>query len=818
MKRFYAFVLASVITLGAFAQSTINGHVTDENGEALVGVNVIVRNSYNGTITDSQGAYKITTKTASPELVFSYVGYKTQTIQAEGGTLNATLTPVAVLTDEVIVSAIRASRNAPVATSEMDSEEIQRQNFGQDLPFLLNQMPGVVTNSDAGAGVGYTGLRIRGTDITRINVTVNGIPMNDAESQGVFWVNMPDFAASVDKVQVQRGVGTSTNGAASFGASVNLNTLNSAAETMAFIDNSYGSYNTMKNSVAVSTGLLKNNMAFDVRLSRINSDGFTDRATSDLKSYYFSGGYYGEQSTIKFITFSGKEKTYQAWNGVPKVKLENDRAGMEKLVMMDGWTDAEAENLYNSDARTFNKYLYENQTDNYQQDHYQLHFTHRPNDFWNLTAALHYTKGEGYYESFKNGRKFKDYNVGFESINVNGEEIEKTDLIQRKWLDNHFYGGTFSGIYTNNNLELIIGGAYNEYDGDHFGNVIWSQYNNGIPHNHQWYFNNGKKQDFNSFIKATCAVMDKLWLYGDIQYRNVAYSMNGTHDDNSDLTQSYNFDFVNPKMGINYQLNQQQRIFASFAVAQREPSRSDFRDAPADRKPTPETLYDWELGFEYNTDKAFAKLNAYYMLYKDQLVLTGEINDVGAAIMVNVPDSYRAGIEIEGGIILTSNFNWTGNLALSANKIKNYTEYVDNWSYWDDPENEPYQYVTELGETDIAFSPAITAASQFSWVPTNGLTVSLLSKYVGEQFIDNTSNDNRKLDAWFVNDLLVNYDFKIPSVGDFNLGFKVNNLLDEEYESNAWVYRYYYAGEHDVLDGYFPQAGTNFMVRLGMKF
>ena len=777
----------------------------------------LLKTRTNGTITNAEGRFTINSKNDNPTLVFSYVGYKSQEAAASTN-MSIQLEESAVMTNEIVVSAIRASKHTPVAASEMNSEEIQQQNFGQDLPFLLNQMPSVVTNSDAGAGVGYTGLRIRGADITRINVTVNGIPMNDAESQGVFWVNMPDFAASVDKMQVQRGVGTSTNGAASFGASVNLNTLNSAAETMAFIDNSYGSYNTMKNSVAVSTGLLRNNMAFDVRLSRINSDGFIDRATSDLKSYYFSGGYYGEKSTIKFITFSGEEKTYQAWNGVPKVKLENDQAGMEKLVMMDGWTDAEAQNLYNSDARTFNKYLYDNQTDNYQQDHYQLHFTHQASEKLNLTAALHYTKGEGYYESYKNDRKFKDYNVGFESIIIDGETIEKTDLIQRKWLDNDFYGATFSGIYTSDKLELIVGGAYNQYDGDHFGKVIWSEYNMGIPHNHQWYFNTGKKKDFNSYVKATYALVDNLWLYGDIQYRNVNFSMSGEHDDNADLTQSYSFDFVNPKMGINFELNQNQRVFASFAVAQREPTRSDFRDAPADRKPEPETLYDWELGYEYNAHKAFVNVNAFYMLYKDQLVQTGEINDVGAAIMVNVPDSYRAGVEIESVVMITSNFNWTGNIALSANKIKNYTEYVDNWSYWSAPDNEPYQYVTELGETDIAFSPSVTAASQFSFKPADGLTLSLLSKYVSDQYIDNTSNEDRKLNAWLVNDILVNYDFTIPSVGDFNLGFKVNNILDEEYESNAWVYRYYYAGEHDVLDGYFPQAGTNVMVRLGMKF
>ncbi len=818
MKKFYFLMLVSLLTTGALAQTTINGNVRDENGFPLVGVNVIVKNTYYGTISNSNGEFSIVTKADQPTLVFSYIGYETVEQKTTDHNIKVTLKPSAVMTSEVTVSAIRASKEMPVAYSEMTSEEIQERNFGQDLPFLLDQMPSVVTNSDAGAGVGYTSFRIRGTDITRINVTVNGIPLNDSESQGVFWVNMPDFAASVDKVQVQRGVGTSTNGAASFGASVNLNTLNSSPKAMAFIDNSYGSYNTMKNSVAVSTGLLQNNLAFDVRLSRINTDGFIDRATSELKSYYLSGGYYGEKTTLKFITFSGQEKTYQAWNGVPKVKLENDLAGMENLVMMDGWTEAEAQNLYTSDARTFNKYLYENQTDNYEQNHYQLHFTHALNSKLNLAAALHYTKGEGYYESYKNSRKFKNYNVGFESIEINGETIKKTDLIQRKWLDNDFYGATFSGTYNTDGLELIVGGAYNEYDGDHYGNVIWSEYNNAIPHNHQWYLNNGKKKDFNSFVKATFDIRDNIQLYGDVQYRNVDYTMSGTHDDNRDLTQDYTFGFVNPKLGISWNINHKQRVFASFAMAQREPSRSDFRDAPANRKPTPETLFDWELGYELKYDKAFLNLNAYYMMYKDQLVLTGEINDVGTAMMVNVPESYRTGIEIQGGIVLRSNLNCTANATLSANKIKNYTEYVDNWSYWDAPETEPYQYITELGETDIAFSPNITAASRFNWMPAKGLTLSLLSKYVGEQFIDNTSNDERKLDAWFVNDFLANYDFTIPSVGEFNLGLKVNNLLNEEYESNAWVYRYYYAGQHDVLDGYYPQAGINFMVRLGLRF
>ncbi len=811
MKNYLLLLLIGLITIQASAQSNYDGTVIDENGEPMVGVNIVLKDTYLGTISDTDGAFKINTRNSNnTNLIFTFVGYETKEVEA-GNNMQVSLTPSAIMASEVVVSAVRANKEAPVAYSEMTQEELEKINFGQDLPFLLNQMPSVVTNSDAGAGVGYTNFRIRGTDMSRINVTVNGIPLNDGESQGVFWVNMPDFAASVDKLQVQRGIGTSTNGAASFGASVNLSTLNSASKASAFLDNSYGSFNTWKNSVSASTGLLANKLAFDVRLSRISSDGFIDRGWSDLKSYYFSGGYYGEKTTVKFINFSGQEHTYQAWNGVPKVKLENDIAGMEKLIAHDGWTDEEAANLYASDARTFNRYLYENQTDNYQQDHYQLHFTHEVNDQFNLTAAGHYTRGKGYYESYKYDRKFEDYNVGFDEVVVNGETMDRTDLIQRKWLDNHFYGITFSGNYQTERTHLIVGGAYNEYDGDHYGNVIWAEVNNGIDHNHEWYRNNGLKKDFNMFAKLNYNITDAISLYGDLQYRNVRYNMSGIHDDFADLTQSYNFDFFNPKFGFNYNIKDGHRLFASFATTKREPTRSDFRDAPADRKPRPESLIDYEVGYELSNKSSFLNLTFYYMDYKDQLVLTGQINDVGAPITVNVPESYRTGLEVSGGVVIFSNFNWLANFTVSSNKIKNFTEYVDNWDTWG-------QESKELGETDIAFSPELTVGSQFNYIPVNGLTVSLISKYVSDQFIDNTSSNERKLDAWFVNDLLINYDFNVAKVGDFNIGMKVNNLFNEEYESNAWVYRYYLSDEHNVLDGYYPQAGTNFMLRLGMKF
>jgi len=813
MKKLFLVATVVLLTVSAMAQNVIKGTVSDEKGQPMVGVNVMVQNSYIGTITDANGIYELTRlPDLNQTLVFSFVGYEKKMVASKGQVeVNVTLEPSTVMTGEVVVSAVRARPGTPIAYDELDAEAIESANFGQDLPYLLNQLPGVVTNSDAGTGVGYTNFRIRGTDMTRINMTVNGIPLNDSESQGVFWVNMPDFAASVDKIQVQRGVGTSTNGASSFGGSVNLSTLNASPQAMAFIDNSYGSFETWKNSVAVSTGLLKNNLAFDARLSRITSDGFIDRASSDLKSYYLSGGYYGTNTTVKFITFSGTEKTYQAWNGVPKVKLDNDRAGMEKLVMMDGWSEAEAANLYASDARTFNRYLYDNQTDNYKQDHYQLHFAHRFNAQLDVTAALHYTKGEGYYESYKYDQKFSKYNVGFDQITIDGKDVKRSDLVRRKWLENDFYGCTFSGNYHADRLHLTIGGAYNEYDGDHYGNVIWSEFNNGIPVNHEWYRNNGKKKDFNSFAKATLEVVDGVAVYGDLQYRHVDYEMSGTHDDQSDLGQSYDFDFFNPKFGVNWDFANDHRVFASFAVAQREPSRGDFRDADADRKPTAEKLYDWELGYQLSKRRTQLNVNAYYMDYTDQLVLTGEINNVGAAMMVNVPESYRAGIEIAGGWVILPQLQWSANVALSTNKIKNFTEYVDDWDTWT-------QHEKELGETDIAFSPEVTAFSRLDYQPVAGLTLSIMKKYVGDQFIDNTSSEERKLDAYFVDDFMVNYDFKLQNIGDFNVGIKVNNTLDQEYETNAWVYRYYSAGEHDVLDGYFPQAGINAMVRVGMKF
>lgn len=814
MKKFLL-LMGFVVMTSSFlmAQYTIQGSVTDNNGGVLPGAVVRVANKV--AIANVDGRYTVEGLDRGNYLLrVSFIGYETfskEVTLSSNLVLDVVLNEMSILKGEVTVAAIRARRTDPVAYTELSAEEIQKNNFGQDLPYLLSLTPGMVVSSDAGTGIGYTGMRLRGTDITRINVTVNGIPLNDAESQGVFWVNMPDFATSVSQVQIQRGVGTSTNGAASFGGSVNFSTLDGPGTQQVVIDNGFGSFNTMRNSVQVQSGLLQNKYAFDVRLSNITSDGFVDRALSDLKSFYFSAGYFGNASTLRFVTFSGKERTYQAWNGVPKVKLDNDVAGMEKLVAMDGWSAPEAENLYNSNPRTFNRYLYDNQTDNYQQDHYQLHYSNKPASNLLLNASLHYTRGEGYYESYKYRERFTKYNFPIGSVEIDGVTYNRTDVIARKWLDNHFYGVTASVVLQQGILHLVAGGAWNRYEGDHFGNVIWSAINAGVPANYRWYQNDGTKEDLNYYGKASVGLAPGFTTYADLQVRHVSYDIRGVHDNQRDLTRSTSYGFFNPKFGINYEIGQGKRVYASVAVANREPSRSDFRDADDEVVPQPERLINYEAGIDWFGEKWGVQLNGFYMDYKDQLVLTGRINNVGAYIMNNVPKSYRSGIELAGQAVILPRLLWGGNVVLSTNKIKNFFEFVDDWSTGE-------QVVNFLGTTDIAFSPNVTAASRFELLPMDNFTIALNSRYVGKQFIDNTSNSARQLDGYLVNDLVLRYKINSKRMPAIELGAQINNLLDEKYISNAWVYSYIYDGDRDVLDGYFPQAGRHFMGQVILRF
>lgn len=712
--------------------------------------------------------------------------------------------------EEVIVHSTRADARSAMPFSKVTKEDIKKQNLGQDLPWLLNQLPSVVTTSDAGAGVGYTGIRMRGIDATRVNVTINGIPVNDAESQGTFWVDLPDIASSIDNIQVQRGVGTSTNGAGAFGGSLNIQTTKLIPKAYGEYNVSYGSFNTLKNTVNAGTGLINEHFAVDARFSKINSDGFINRATSDLKSYYLSGAYYGKKNIIKFITFSGLEETYQAWNGIPESRLKGDVDEMNNYIIRNGLSPEDADHLLNSDSRTYNQFQYENQVDHYKQDYYQLHFAHEFNADWNSNIALHYTKGKGYYEEFKKGQAFSSY--GLADIVIGSDTITSTDLVRRRWLDNDFYGTTFSLNYNNRkNFSSVIGGAWNKYTGLHYGEIIWAQYAGNSSLHENYYNDTANKTDLNVFVKGSYLLAEKLNIFADLQYRIVNYTFLGYDDSLNNVEQSASLGFINPKIGLNYDLGTNANVYLSYSIGSKEPSRDDYVQSTPTSRPKHEVLNDIELGYGQNTKIARWNLNFYYMSYKDQLVLTGEVNDVGAYNRANVKSSYRRGVEIEFGIRPLKQFSWNMNLTLSQNKIADFNEFVDNY-------DSTAQRVNTYPLTDIAFSPSIIAGSTLTYEPLKGLQVNFISKYVGEQYLDNTSSSSRKLDAFLVNDLRINYTIRTKFISEIGFIVAVNNLFGEEYESNGYTYGYIYGGEHIVENFYYPQAGRSVMAGLQIRF
>jgi len=814
MKRIYLTLLLQCIVFWGFAQFSLKGTVINETGERLSGANLLIANSFSRSSTDVNGAYLFTNlKRGNYQLTISYMGYEKQIREVEvsgNQTLDIVMKLDHILAQEVLVSATRANEKSPVAFVTVDKSTIESQNMGQDISYLLGLTPSFVATSDAGTGVGYTNFRIRGTDLNRINVTVNGIPMNDAESHGTWWVDVPDLASSTDNIQVQRGVGTSTNGAAAFGATINLQTTTLNKEPFAEYSSTAGSYGTMKNSVGVGTGLLKGKFSFDARISKVSSDGFIDRASSDLKSFFVSGGYFTANTILKVNVFSGLEDTYQAWNGVPSVRLNSDMAGMQRYADHYLYSQKEVDQMINSNSRTYNLYTYENQVDYYQQNHYQLLFSHQLNEAYSVNASLFYTGGKGYYEEYKNGQKLADYLI---TPPIYGNDtIQSSDLIRRKWLDNDFYGMTFSINQKKETGEFTFGGGYNEYDGNHFGKVIWARNTGDSEINHEWYRGTGLKKDLNLFAKYNYVLAEDLNLFVDFQYRKIDYSIGGIDDDLRDLKQSHNFEFFNPKVGIYYQLDGKQNLYANFARANREPNRDNYVDAdPLKKEPTFETLNDFELGYKYNSTRFAFGANAYYMLYLNQLILTGEINDVGAPIMVNVDNSYRAGLELMAGMKITEKIKWDVNVTLSKNKIKNYTEFVDDWDNGGQIENK-------LGTTDLAFSPEIIANSQLSWMAIKGLNISLQTYSVSKQYIDNSSSKDRKLNGYLLNNLKMTYQVKQKLAKELKLHLLVNNLFDTQYVNNAWVYSYVYGGERFAMDGYFPQAGIHFLAGIDIKF
>ena len=814
MKRIFLTLLLQCVVFWGFAQFTLKGTVKTEKGERLVGANLMLSNGFNGTTNDVNGAYQFKNlKAGVYQLTVTFIGYEKQIkeVKLTGDlTLDVALIQDNILAEEVLVSATRVKEKTPVAFATVENSEIRTNNMGQDIPYLLGLTPSFVTTSDAGTGVGYTNFRIRGTDLNRINVTVNGIPMNDAESHGTWWVDIPDLASSTDNIQVQRGVGTSTNGAAAFGATINLQTTTINKEAFAEYSSSAGSFGTLKNSVGVGTGLLKGKFTFDARLSKVSSDGFIDRASSDLKSFFVSGGYFTDKTILKLNVFSGLEDTYQAWNGVPSVRLNNDLAGMQRYADHYLYSQKQVDEMISSNNRTYNLYTYPNQVDYYQQDHYQLLFSHQFSPELSLNANGFYTKGNGYYEEYKDDQKLADYLIT--PPVVGGETIKKSDLIRRKWLDNDFYGVTFSVNRKQETSDFTFGGGYNVYDGNHFGKVIWARNAGDSEMNHEWYRGTGLKKDFNVFAKYNYKLAENLNLFADFQYRTIDYTITGLDDDLRDLAQKHNFEFFNPKVGLYYQLSEKQNLYINFARANREPNRANYVDAdPKGKQPTFETLNDFELGYKYNNSRLALGANAYFMSYQNQLILTGEINDVGAPIMTNVDNSYRAGLELMAGAKLTTKLKWDVNLTFSQNKIKDFTDYVDDW-------DNGGQIATQLGTTDLAFSPEVIANSQLSWIAAKGLNVSLQSYSVSKQYIDNTSSNDRKLNGYFLNNLKFTYHVTQKFAKEFNLHLMVNNLFDTQYENNAWVYSYVYEGQRWAMDGYFPQAGINFMTGLDIKF
>ena len=808
MKQFFT-ALFVVFCVAMNAQVIVTGRITGDDGQALIGANAVLKNTFNGDKTGLDGYFTITNvASGNYTLVISYVGFETVEKPIVIGTddvfFNLTLKKNAIISDEIVVYATRANEKTPTSFINLDKKEIEQFNFGQDMPYMVELTPSVVVNSDAGNGIGYTGLRIRGSDATRINVTINGVPLNDAEGQGVFWVNMPDFASSVEDIQVQRGVGTSTNGGSAFGATINLFTTKLQPEFYAELNNTVGSFGTVKNTLKLGSGLINNHFSFDGRVSRLVSNGFVDRASSNLFSYYLSGAYYGKNQSLRLNLFHGQERTYQSWYGITFDQMQT----LGRTYNFAG-TDKPGE-------------PYEDQVDDYFQTHYQLIYNKEISNQLNFNATAHYTKGAGYYEEYKGEAFLGSY--GIEPAFVT------SDLVRQRWLDNDFYGLIFSLNHTSadGQMETTVGGGWNNYIGSHFGDVIWvdSATTSALPH--RYYENQADKNDFNLYAKTNYQINSRVNGFLDLQYRRIGYNFLGVDEDGSELDQGISLNFFNPKLGLTYEYNPTLQFYGFLGIGNKEPNRNDFVDNPPTNQPKAETLYNAEIGYKQVFKHASVTLNYYYMYYQNQLVVTGEINDVGAAVRTNIDQSYRSGIEFAGQAKISKYFDWAGNITFSRNRIIAFDEYIDsydsgfNWIGWD---------TLSHNNTQLAFSPPVNIGNQLTFHPfagnlkfskSNQFNISLLTKWVGKQYVDNSSG--RFLRPYMTNDLRLSYLLKFGegSLSDIfdqvAINFLVKNLFNVEYEPNAWSYRYAYAGALTQDIGFYPQAGTHFMMSVNLKF
>jgi iron complex outermembrane receptor protein len=783
VKALVAFLGLLFVSWTGIAQtSKLIGKVVDENNQPLVGATVLVKEQSQGTSTNYDGEFTIQLENGNHTLVISYVGFRslTKSIAVNSNKeILFTLVSNENILEEVLVSAVRVKANAPVTHSNLGKKELAKRNLGQDIPILMNYLPSVVSSSDAGAGVGYTYIRVRGSDASRVNVTINGIPYNDAESQGTFWVNMGDFASSVENLQLQRGVGTSTNGSGAFGASLNILTDAVSAEAGGEISNSFGSYGTRKHTVKFTTGKLNNHFELAGRVSKIKSNGYIDRASSDLKTYFLQGSYTDKNTLIKALVFGGHEKTYQAWYGIDAIQLKENRRQ--------------------------NPYTYDNETDNYWQDHYQLHWNEKLNENWSTNIGLNYTRGKGYFEQFKGESATSKYNDVVEATTTSWDGSPATDLIVRRWLDNHFYVVNGNITYKKGSLEIISGGSYNNYVGDHFGEVIWAkQFAPTANIRDRYYFSDATKNDFSLFSKATFNLTDNLIAMIDVQGRFINYKTDGLTSDRIPLNVNEKFSFFNPKAGLTYVIDEENSIYASYARANREPNRSDFENGETVKA---ETLNDFELGWRLKNNIVQLNTNLYFMIYDNQLIQTGGLNDVGEYLRENVKDSYRVGLEIDANVKVSKKFNINQNLTISSNKIENFILDRDGAQ-------------RNIGTTNIAFSPNIIAGNTLSYNITESFQVSLLSKFVGEQYLSNTDTEASKLDNYFTSDLNFIYELKTNSIfKSIVFSGVVNNLFDKEYVDRGYTYLDYWTGPTSFeVQGYYPQATRNFLVGLTLNF
>ena len=794
-------ILLLFITFTSIAQNNFVGRVTDSSGDPIVGANILIEESNLITYTDEKGKFYLNSNSTNIEIQVSHVGYLTKEIKFSNPNqeINIVLDDGIILKDEIKVISTRAKYNSPFAFTNISKSFIEKNNSGKDIPFLINSTPSTYSTSDAGNGIGYTGVRIRGSDATRINVTINGIPYNDSESHGVFWVNVSDLASSANSIQVQRGVGSSTNGGGAFGGTVSIKTGKASEDFKLKYSSSAGSYKSFKNTLELNSGLIKNKINMNLRLSKINSDGYVDRATSDLKSYYASASYYSDKTSIDLINFSGKERTYQSWWGTPEGRINNDIEEMNNVIANNGYSDEQADNLLNS-GRTFNYYTYDNQTDNYQQDHYQMHFNHDISNTANLHLALHYTYGRGYYEEFREDDNLSNYYDFLENKSL--------DLVRRRWLSNHFYGLTYSFSKKFDKSEINIGGALNEYDADHFGEIIQPQLMVSEP----YYFSKSFKKDGNIFIKYNLNITESAELFTDLQLRGYSHKMKGNDNDKSIIDVNKNNIFFNPKIGLTKSLNDKVSLYGSVAIANREPIRSDYIDSKIE--PKHESLVNIELGKSFNYNIGSFNTNLYLMEYNNQLITTGEVNDVGAYIRENVKKSRRFGVEFTN-VLNTKDFYVNSSLSLSRNLVYNFNEtlydYGADFSQYNIIENK---YVI----TDLAFSPGVLLNNHFEWKANKFLSFILNSKYVGKQYLDNTSNEKRVLKDFLINDFKIQTNLTNNVFNNLFFKIEINNIFNVKYSSNGYTFGYYGGMDYEVRENYFyPQATRNIMFSISIE-